>query len=76
MARPYVIYIFILMTKLGSQWQKVKIVGLFGSIALLAITAFAHPENRASNRVLLSQGFERTGFHEAMNRNMYQFRIG
>ena len=44
-------------------------------LELSKITAFAHPENTVSNRVLLSQGFERTGFHEVMNRNMYQFRI-
>ncbi|MBC07842.1 GNAT family N-acetyltransferase [Thalassospira sp.] len=43
--------------------------------SLTHLTAFAHPENIGSHKLLLGLGFEPTGFVEAMNRDRFTFLL-
>ncbi|WP_033068882.1 GNAT family N-acetyltransferase [Thalassospira australica] len=43
--------------------------------AIRQLTAFAHPQNVPSGKLLLRLGFEPTGFVEAMNRNRFTFLL-
>lgn len=45
-------------------------------IGLSKIVAFAHPENIASNRILVKVGFKPVGYLKAMNRNYFEFSLG
>ncbi|AJQ94851.1 acetyltransferase, including N-acetylase of ribosomal protein [Gynuella sunshinyii YC6258] len=45
-------------------------------IGLNKVVAFAHPENIASNRILVKVGFKPVRYLKAMNRNYFEFSLG
>ncbi|MFM2486958.1 GNAT family N-acetyltransferase [Celerinatantimonas yamalensis] len=44
-------------------------------IGLNKVVAFAHPENIASNRILVKVGFKPVRYLKAMNRNYFEFSL-
>jgi ribosomal-protein-alanine N-acetyltransferase len=56
---------------LGTELVRVSVEKGFGACGLAEIHAFAHPENRASKRVLEKNGFAYQCFENKIHRNHY-----